>query len=94
MNHLSSSFDAEKYLCQQEKQDRDWSLTPQQAPTAAKRLGKRVQRRLKSAVRRIRHPKSGGDGVVSDGTSDGSSGDDEASDSGSEASAQTVVGQS
>lgn len=73
-----------------EKQDRDWSLTPQQAPTAAKRLGKRVQRRLKSAVRRIRHPKSGGDGVGSDGTSDGSSGDDEASDSDSEASAQTV----
>lgn len=60
----------------QEQQQRNWSLSPQQAPTAAKRLGKRVQRKVSSmgrtAVRRMRHPISGGDHNSEAGTSSAS----------------------
>ena len=52
--------------CLQEQQKRNWSLSPQQAPTAAKRLGKRVRSKVsslgKTAVRRLKHPMTGGDG--------------------------------
>jgi hypothetical protein len=62
--------------CPQEQQQRNWSLSPQQAPTAAKRLGKRVQRKVssmsKSAVRRIRHPISGSDNNSEAGSSSAS----------------------
>jgi hypothetical protein len=62
----------------QEQQKRNWSLSPQQAPTAAKRLGKRVRSKVsslgKSAVRRLKHPMAGDDaeseGYSSSGSSD------------------------
>lgn len=62
----------------QEQQKRNWLLSPQQAPTAAKRLGKRVRNKVsslgKTAVRRLKHPMAGGDaeseGYSSSGSSD------------------------
>jgi hypothetical protein len=65
----------------QEQQKRNWSLSPQQAPTAAKRLGKRVRSKVsslgKTAVRRLKHPMAGGD-VEPEGYSSGSSSEESA----------------
>lgn len=78
----------------QEQQKRNWSLSPQQAPTAAKRLGKRVRNKVsslgKTAVRRLKHPMAGGD-AESEGYS--SSGSSEESAVGTVASEDTEVGE-
>lgn len=74
----------------QEQQDRHWGLSPQQAPKAAKRLGQRVTRRMKTAVRHIRHPKSGGDGDDGSDSDNSSAGEEAGRDS--DASTDTMVG--
>lgn len=56
-------------MCQQEKQDRDWKLSAKQTPGAVKRLGQRVRRKVKNAVRRMKGAGEGDD--------DGSSSDEE-----------------
>lgn len=78
----------------QEQQKRNWSVSPQQAPTAAKRLGKRVRNKVsslgKTAVRRLKHPMTGGD-AGSEGYSSSSSSSEE-STIGTVASDDTEVG--